>query len=151
MSDFNIERGVLKEYCGDDVKVIVPSNVTELGDRAFAFNEDAMEIVLPEGLKKIGELVFAECMELVKINIPDGVTEIGEQAFYNLPVLGKLILPRALKKIGRGAFGGYSAIDLVYKGTVAEWNKIEKIGIIIGDPNGVYVTCSDGKVKVEAY
>ena len=55
INDFVIEEGVLKKYCGEGGAVVIPDEVTS-----------------------IGEWAFKECTSLTSITIPDGVTSIGE-------------------------------------------------------------------------
>lgn len=81
MSDFLIENGVLIEYTGDDTDVVIPDNVTVIGDEAFADNCDICSIVIPDSVTKIGEDAFAWCCELCKAVIPESVVNINWSSF----------------------------------------------------------------------
>lgn len=83
LSDFVIEKGVLKAYNGKSTHVEIPS-----------------------GIKKIGKGAFSayRCRDIVSVTIPDGVTEIGIEAFYQLEKLAEVTIPASLKKIGKRAF-----------------------------------------------
>ena len=55
INNFVIVNGVLKQYTGNDVELVVPEEVTEIGRMGLA-RCSASKIVLPEGLTTIGEL-----------------------------------------------------------------------------------------------
>ena len=79
-SDFEIVSGVLTKYKGTSPNVVIPNNVSVIGE--FAFNSTRITSVV----------------------IPDSVIEIGQNAFGNCPNLRNVSLPISLKIIGQGAF-----------------------------------------------
>lgn len=142
--DFVIdENGVLTEYRGHDLEVVLPDNVRVIGKRVFnsdmlkqagkvikltipegvteidsiAFSHSKIrEIILPSTLKRIGTGAFRHCEDLHSINIPDGVTEIGIQAFSHSS-LKEIRLPAKLERIGDEAFFDCRNLEkIVYEG-----------------------------------
>ena len=86
-------RGNVTEYTGDEGKVympvlmhssrklILPTNLTAIGDEAFAGSIGFGEVIMPDGVTSIGTRAFAECSRLTLINIPDSVENIADNAF----------------------------------------------------------------------
>ena len=121
--DFIIKNGVLTSYIGDLEEVIIPENVTEIGDSAFKDNSKVKKVTIPEGVTKIGDSAFYNCKSLEKINFPENLLEIGNEAFeYCSSLTGQLSLPDKLKKIGNYAFRSCSGFtgDLNIPDSVTE-------------------------------
>ncbi len=113
MSDFVIEDGVLLKYAGKERTVVIPNEVTAIGNDAFIstyhnFFVDGCEtvetIVLPRGIKKIGYRSFGGCSNLTTINLPDGLLDIGPRAFEDCQNLRNISIPKSVRKIGSRAF-----------------------------------------------
>ena len=81
IADFEIEDGVLKEYRGDSETVVIPDDITSIGDNAFW-----------------------NCSSLISIHIPDSVTSIGDEAFFGCDSLESIEVPKSVTHIGRNAF-----------------------------------------------
>lgn len=103
--DFIIEKNVLKKYLGTDSHVLVPDNVTAIGDRAFKNQKKIITVTLPENITSIGHYAFSGCISLTSIEIPETVTIIGDYAFNGCKRLPVIDIPESVRKIGRGAFG----------------------------------------------
>lgn len=80
MKEFEIENGVLKKYHEIEGKtsVIVPENVTEIGDGAFTLCENIITITVPESVSIIHENGFSLCQNLTSITLPENLIEIGK-------------------------------------------------------------------------
>ena len=91
-----------KDVSGD---LVMPSTVTEIGDKTFDGNGDLTSITLPEGLKKIGYRAFA-ATNFTTIRLPQSLESIGEQAFYNSSITS-VNIPGNVKRITPYSFGGY--------------------------------------------
>ena len=125
--DFTIYDGVLREYNGSGGAVVIPSNVNEIGDGAFAscfeltsvtipnsvtrigdfafsYCSSLKNITIPNSVKGIGKWAFANCTDLMSISISNSVTEIGEMAFYYCSGLTSIIIPNSVTAIGECAF-----------------------------------------------
>ena len=152
MGDFTINNGVLEEYFTDNSGkgVIVPKGVVTIGRSAF-FGQDNMGVVtLPEGVKTICDSAFSDCFGTPEVVIPSTVTRIEIHAFYGSDIK-TLTLPRGLKYLGRCAFGGCMFLEnIVYRGTVAEFNRIEKEEpmVTLGNESTI-VHCIDGDVQLD--
>ena len=58
LTDFVIEGTVLKGYKGDCEKVAIPDSVTEIGHRAFEYNETLKTIIIPYSVTSIDSCAF---------------------------------------------------------------------------------------------
>lgn len=122
--DFIIESGVLREYHGESVNVVIPDNVKEIASRAF----ENKKIETVTGLKntvKIGEYAFNNCADLTYIELPLGLLTIGEYAFQNCKNLNELCIPESLKEISDDAFSDCEKIKLTYGGSNLNWIEMD--------------------------
>lgn len=161
-------------FCGWDGlhKVTIHDGVSEIGARAFYNCTNLSQIQLPNGLTEISDKAFYGCSNLSELTIPNGVTKIGAYAFNGCG-LNSLVLPEGVTVIGNGAFifcqnltqitipksvtrieeDAFDAcIDLttiIYEGTVAEWNAIEKGSYLFSTiAYDARVICTDGEVEL---
>lgn len=66
----------------------IPTNVTSVGQNAFAACYYLSGVTIPHSVTNIGATGFGYCFDLTSITIPTNVTSIGEDAFincFNLP------------------------------------------------------------------
>lgn len=90
---FVIEDGVLTDYTGSTSNIILPDNITSIGDSAFASNESITSVTISNGVTTIGNSAFEGCISLVDITIPDSVHIMGEYVFRNCESLSCVTLP----------------------------------------------------------
>ena len=69
----------------DTKNVIIPKEVTSIGNYAFFGCDHLKSITIPEDVTSIGEYAFSRCDSLQELTIPEGVTSIGENAFEYIP------------------------------------------------------------------
>lgn len=122
--DFIIEAGVLREYHGESVNVVIPDNVKEIASRTF----ENKKIETVTGLKntvKIGEYAFNNCADLTYIELPLGLLTIGKYAFQNCKNLNELCIPESLKEISNDAFSDCEKIKLTYGGSNLNWIEMD--------------------------
>ena len=97
--EFTIRDGVLasvRMYRG--TSVVVPDEVTTIGEGAFYHCTDMVSVTLPAGLKKIESYAFSQCTSLEELVIPDGV----ERLYFSVkdcPNLKKVVIPESVKEI----------------------------------------------------
>ena len=95
--------------------IVLPSNITEIGESAFETMLSLESIAIPVSVTKIGEKAFNTCMALTEVIIPSNVATIGSYAFGNCANLTKVyckaLTPPAL---GVNAFSLCSSLQTVY-------------------------------------
>ena len=150
------------------VKFLQNSELTSLGNQAFAADNSLSKIYLPDKLQNIGIGAFQDCTELQKIVLPASVSTIQEYAFDNCVNLQSLklnhtkitelsdsvfaycsnlkrvFLPKTLTSISSQAFWKCNSLEkIIYMGTIEDWNKIT---ISTGNTylNNVPIQCIDG-------
>lgn len=86
-------------------QVILPENLTEIGDCVFYECTALKDIVLPEGLLKIGLMAFDGCTALESINLPSTLTTINESAFSECTSLASdLVIPEGVTVLNDSLF-----------------------------------------------
>ena len=61
--------------------VVIPGNVTNLGNYAFAFSASLASVTIENGVTRIGDHAFHDCPSLTNITLPASVTAIDDEAF----------------------------------------------------------------------
>lgn len=82
----------------------IPNNVTEIGLWAFSRCTNLTSIVIPNSIKWIKGGAFADCIRLSSISIPNSVTLIGDWAFKGCAGLTFVSIPSSVTEVGRGIF-----------------------------------------------
>ena len=82
---FKIENGVLVKYTEENsvTDVVIPDEVTEIGEEAFSRCNNIVSVSISENVQKIGKYAFSFCERLEKVNIPHGVKIIEISTFYS--------------------------------------------------------------------
>lgn len=104
LSDFAINNGVLTAYHGEGGDVVIPNEVTAIGDSAFSRCQGLTSVTLPSGLTRIEAQAFLNCRNLVSITIPEGVTSLGDSAFKDCESLTSITVPSTVTEIGMSVF-----------------------------------------------
>ena len=105
--------------------ITIPDGVTSIGKEAFLNCIALSSIVIPDALATIGNSAFSVCTALTSIVIPDGVTSIGEKAFFSCEALTSVNIPDAVTSIGKSAFIGCEGLASVNISDLSAWCKIE--------------------------
>ena len=146
MEDFEIENGVLTEYQGKDVDVIVPEGVREIGEGAF-WRCDVESVRLPQGIRAIRSGAFMNCRSLRRINLPESVRTIETEAFHGSG-LRAIRLPEGLKRIEADCFSGTELTEIVIPQRV----RVIKSGSVdvSGNDGGSIVHIPAGVERIES-
>lgn len=132
---FKIKDNILEKYEEEEnfTEIIIPENVTEIGENAFAGCKSIKSVEIPQnvnlikyraffecenletikiekGVKSIGWWTFCECKSLKEITIPESIISIGENAFYKCSELKSITLSDNIKSIGENAFCTYNPL-----------------------------------------
>ena len=99
--------------------LIIPDNVTSIGDFAFYGCTGLTSVTIPNSVTSIGKNVFEKCSNLTSVTIPNSVESIGYYAFHNCTSLTSIEIPSSVTSINSYAFSGCSALSSF---TVAEDN-----------------------------
>ena len=70
LSDYVIENGVLTKYQGGGGDIVIPKEITKVGDYAFSNCVELTSVILPESVLSIGNSAFSGCSKLVSISFP---------------------------------------------------------------------------------
>ena len=92
-------------YSVPATNLIVPSNVTSIGESAYHKCTGLSSVVIPKELTVLSKNVFSGCTGLTSVVFEDEstITELKEGAFYNVPATN-LIIPSKITAIGSNAY-----------------------------------------------
>lgn len=126
-------------------KVVVKGTPT-ISKGAFGNNYNLHTVNLNDDIAELPDAIFISCRSLKSIKIPSAVKRIGTQAFWDCG-LESVVIPNKVLSIGNYAFAYCDKLnDITFKGTVAQWNAIEKGADWNGSVLAAYVRCDDGDV-----
>lgn len=123
--DFVVDNGVLIEYKGHSKNVVIPDEVTSIGDRAFADKHFLKTVIIPDHVQKIGWAAFANCWELECVNLPERLTHMPGLAFRFCKSLKTITIPEHVVDLGARTFEGCVALT----GTVVIPKSVTSIDI----------------------
>ena len=102
--EFEIEKGILIEYRGQNKNVIIPNSIMRIGAYAFYNCSSVTSITIPDSVTSIGDYAFYGCGSLTSVTIGYSVTVIGNWAFDCCIGLKSIIIPNSVVSINKGAF-----------------------------------------------
>ncbi len=95
-----------------------------------------------------GHLIIPKCYYDMGI-YEQSITALGEYAFEGCYYLKKVTIPNSITSIADGAFGYCEQLsEIIFEGTAAEWNAIEKKGAWNYHVPASEVKCTDGTVAL---
>jgi hypothetical protein len=107
--------------------VTIPSSVTSIAARAFENARRLETVNFGENsqLTQIGEFAFADAQRLTSISIPLGVTRIERLTFFNTSVLSSISIPSSVTFIGDSAFENSLSLRTVTFGEASQLTEID--------------------------
>ena len=112
--------------CSSLTSITIPNSVTSISDSAFYYCSSLTSITIPNSVTSIGGSAFNSCSSLTNITIPNSVTCIDAYTFMRCSSLTSITIPNSVTSIEYGAFNECSSLtDVYYTGTKAEWEKID--------------------------
>ena len=154
------------EGCYGLQKITVGSGVTEINTGMLDNAENLSEIVVANGNryyasddgllydKDVTELIYLPWGKEGEIFIPDGVTSLGSLGLRENFWITSVSLPSSLTSIGYGFYNCSGLEEIVFRGTVAQWNAVRRTSV---NGNATWaeglwyvseVTCTDGSVEI---
>ncbi len=132
--------------------IVLPYGLRYIGGSAFENCDSIKYLNIPKRVEQFGCRIYSHCDSIEYAIIPEGVEEIIAGEFYYCISLKKISLPSTLKK-----FNGYSVISdcesleqIVYNGTVEQWNAIDKSDGWYRKVPAFKVICTDGEIEYPA-
>ena len=94
-------------------------------NHAFYGCTSLTSIVIPDNVTTIGDFAFRNCTNLKSINLPDSLTSIGVDAFMGCTSLTSINLPASVTSIEQSTFENCTSLNTItFDGSVSEWNAI---------------------------
>lgn len=110
---YKIVADILRQYTGDDEKLVLPDGINLIGDNVFKDCASLKEIIIPNSVTKIGVSAFSGCVNLEKVTFPSELEIIDSNAFRDCKNLQEIIFPESLRVIYDYAFSGCVNIKTV--------------------------------------
>ena len=105
--------GYAFNYCYSLTSMVIPQDVTSIGEGAFYDCRSLSSVVIPNSVTSIGSSAFNGCYSLSSVVIPNSVTSIGSSAFYDCYSLSSVVIPNSVTSIGSSAFYGCRSLSSV--------------------------------------
>ena len=109
-SDFVVRGGILEQYNGTSLDVVIPDEVSRIGKNVFR-GMNIQSVVLAPNVTFIDEGAFCDCRSLVSVTFSERLQEINSAAFAQCGLV-ELRIPGGVK-IGPGAFNECSQLSTV--------------------------------------
>ena len=153
---FSESLGYIDYYAFNSCKalknIILPYGLRYLGSYAFQNCDSLKYLNVPKSIEKFGNGVYSQCASIEYAIIPEGVESITAREFELCGGLKKISLPSTLKRIsGYAVLGVCESIEeIVFAGTVEQWNAIEKSDSWYIATPACKVICTNGEVELPA-
>lgn len=99
--------------CANLEDITIPSSVISIGKYAFNNCDSIRLLTIPGSVKNIGSSAFSQCEILFSVKMLEGVQTIGNYAFYECPKLYQVVMPFGMTAIGEYAFGKCTELVLI--------------------------------------
>ena len=93
--------------------IILPNNITTIGEGAFKRCLALKSIVIPYTVSRIGKMAFANCSELTNVTLFNNITTIGEGAFKCCLALKGIEIPYKVSRIEKETFMGCTMLEQI--------------------------------------
>ena len=90
------------------------STVLSSGDKLYVNGEELTELVIPSDVTEIKQYAFAGLSNLTTVTLHDNVESIGQSAFHNCSNLSEVTIGKGVKTIKGNAFVYCSSLSTIY-------------------------------------
>ena len=132
---------VTEDYAEDTV--VVPEGITNIGNYAFAYNNNVKKVVLPSTMKSLGRGFDSSKVETVILN--EGLEVIDSRAFRSTPNLKEVVISSTVKTIADNAFQKSGIKNIVIPATV------ETIGETAFGSSMIESVTFEGNTSIQGY
>ena len=98
------DNGVLTKYNGWQQYVVIPEEVTAIGNKAFYNNDRIIQVVMTDNVKSIGNEAFYGCDNLYSCEFSNKLETIGDYVFRSCNNLSSALMPNTVLSVGQGAY-----------------------------------------------
>ncbi len=129
--------------------IVLPYGLRYIGTAAFRNCDSLKYLNIPKSVEKCGNSIYNRCSSIEIATLPEGLELLTAREFELCTSLKKISLPSTLRKIDGYAVLGLceSLEEIVYTGTVDEWNGIEKSDSWCIATPAFRIVCTDGEVE----
>jgi len=128
---YEVTDNTLIRYNGSESDVVIPDNITEIGEHAFMGNTSIISVTIPVTVTNIGDYAFYGCSGLTSILaedvvrirtgnsisttsvIPASVEAIGISAFEGCNTIEEIEIPSTVSSIGNRAFAYCTSLNRI--------------------------------------
>jgi hypothetical protein len=96
-------NGVFYE-CDNLIKVVLPENLTSLGEFVFHGCSLLTSVEMPKNISELGQYAFAQCKSLVNVSLPNTLTKMNEGVFSGCTALKEVVVPETVTKLDKNVF-----------------------------------------------
>lgn len=125
--------------------VVFNENLKEIGNGCFASCKNIKSIVFPNNIEYVGNAAFAYCDLLNNITLSNKMSTLKSEIFSYCPSITSITIPTNIVKFEDSIFAYSENLNtIIYEGTIAQWNAIDK-HIFWNIHMGNYIVhCTDG-------
>ncbi len=98
----------------DDLNGSFYSNPLITTNHLYLNDEEVKDLIVPSNISTIGNGTLQGASFLTSITLHNGITSIGNRAFYGSTGLTTVNIPSSISSIGNGAFGGCTGLNSVH-------------------------------------
>lgn len=143
--------------CSALESLTIPASVTSIAMDAFEYCSSSLQSITVDAdnpnyysegnclIELASKTLIVGC---VNSEIPQDIKVIANSAFYNCTGITGIEIPKSVQEFGWGAFRNCSGlVRIVYRGTIEQWNAIQKDSKWDDSTGDYTVYCNNGEIK----